>query len=103
MNDTGNEINLLKLDIEGFEFKVIENLIENDLIDIMNQITVEIHAARSIYLSKTDMESMLKSWKTMHSKGFQLVNYSPNWTMEREYSPNQQNYRNFDVTLIKPM
>ena len=98
MNDTGKMISILKLDIEGFEFRVLPTILENDMIDNINQLTLEIHGTQKL----EDMKSLLDVWKILQSKGFRIVNYSPNLTLERYYSLSSKNFLNFDITLIKP-
>ena len=97
MNDTGKMISILKLDIEGFEFRVLPTILENDMIDNINQLTLEVNGTQKL----EDMKSLLDVWKILQSKGFRIVNYSPNLTLERYYSPSNKNYLNFDITLIK--
>ena len=97
MNDTGKTISLLKLDIEGFEFRVLSYILENDMIDNIQQLTLEVHGTNM----QKDMKSLLDVWKILQSKGFRIVHYSPNLALERYYSPSNKNYLNFDITLIK--
>ena len=88
---------ILKLDIEGFEFRVLPSIIESDMIDNIHQLTLEVNGIQKL----EDMKSLLDVWKILQSKGFRIVNHSPNLTLERYYSPSNKNYLNFDITLIK--
>ena len=102
MNDKGKVMSILKLDVEGFEFRVMPYIVESGILDGINQITLEMHAeVNQIQHSVDDMKSILDSWKIMQSKGFRIVDYSPNLTLERWFSPAQRNYRNFDITFMK--
>ena len=97
MNDTGKMIRILKLDIEGFEFRVLPSILENNMIDKIQQLNLEVHGTQKL----EEMKTLLDVWKILQSKGFRIVNYSPNLTMERYHSPSSKNYLNFDITLIK--
>ena len=104
MNDKGKVISILKLDVEGFEFRVLPYIVESGILDSIHQITLEMHAeVTQIPQSSEDMKSILDSWKIMQSKGFRIVDYSPNLTLERSWKLSNygRNYRNFDITFIK--
>ena len=104
MNDTGKNISILKLDIEGFEFRVLHYIQENGMIDSIKQVTLEVHSDHSLDYTDDmldDMKTMLDVWKVLQFKGFRIINYSPNLTMERWNSRSNKNYRNFDITLTK--
>ena len=103
MSDTGKEMSILKLDIEGYEFRVLPYILNNDMIDNIKQLTLEVHGDNLWDYTEPmikDMKTLLDVWKIMQSKGFRIVNYSPNLTIERWYSRSSKNYRNFDITFI---
>lgn len=103
-NNTGETISILKLDIEGEEFRTLPNLIESNILDNILQLNVEVHAHSHLDItprSTDDMASMLENWKNMQSRGYRIVNYSPNLTMERYHSPGEKYYQFFDITLAK--
>ena len=93
MNDTGKQISILKLDVEGFEFRVLHSIQEN--VEYIKQLTLELHENKSW----EDKKAMLDVWKVLHSKSFRIINYSPNLTMERWSLRSDKNYHNFDITL----
>ena len=104
MNDKGKRISILKLDVEGFEFRVLPSIVESGILDSIHQITLEMHAeVTQIPQSLEDIKSILDCWKIMQSKGFRIVDYSPNLTLERSWKLSNygRNYRNFDITFIK--
>ena len=104
MSDTGKEMSILKLDIEGYEFRVLPYILNNDMIDDIKQLTLEVHGDNLWDYTEPmikDMKTLLDVWKIMQSKGFRIVNYSPNLAIERWYSRARKNYRNFDITFIK--
>ena len=104
MNDTGKEMSVLKLDIEGFEFRVLKNILDNDMIDNIKQFNLEVHSISSFDDKQIleDMKIMLEVWKILQAKGFRIVDYSPNLTIERWYTRRTNKYfRYFDITLIK--
>ena len=67
------------------------------MIDNIHQLTLEVNGIQKL----EDMKSLLDVWKILQSKGLRIVNYSPNLTLERYYSPSNKDYLNFDITLIK--
>ena len=102
--DTEEKINILKLDIEGEEFRTIPNLIDSNILDNIQQLNVEVHAHSHLDItprSMDEMASMLENWKQMQSRGYRIVNYNPNLTMEKYHSPGEKYYQFFDVTLVK--
>ena len=88
---------ILKLDIEGFEFRVLPSIIESDMIDNIHQLTLEVNGIQKL----EDMKSLLDVWKILQSNGFRIINYSPNLPLERYYSHSDKNYLSFGITLIK--
>ena len=80
MNDTRKDMSILKLDIEGLEFRVLPYILRNDMIDDIKQLTLEVHGDNLWDDTKPmlkDMKTLLDVWKIMQSKGFGIVNYSP--------------------------
>lgn len=98
MDDKGKNLNVLKLDIEGYEFSVLPKLIDSYLIDSIDQIIVEIHSNEGSERSYEDLNLLLRSVDTLKSIGFFIINYDPNLTMGRFSKPY---YFNFDITLMR--
>lgn len=98
MKDRGKNISILKLDIEGYEFSVLPQVIDSHIIDFIDQIIVEVHSDKHSERSLEDMQILIQSIDILKSSGFSIVNYDPNFTMGR--FPRQY-YPNFDITLIK--
>ena len=63
-----NRIDLLKIDIEGFEYQVLEEALDADL--LIGQICVEYHN----FLQGHSTWETLKSISLLYRKGFRLVN-----------------------------
>ena len=98
MNDTGKEITILKLDInDGFEVRVIADMIEKD-VSIPMQMIVKLNKPQR---SVENMESMLKSWKTLQSKGYSIFDYNPNQKTEADNLRSHAYYKKFDITILK--
>lgn len=101
MNDIGREITILKLDIDdGFEVRVITDMIEKD-VSIPMQIIVKLKESLLPQRSAENMESMLKSWKTLQSKGYSIFDYNPNQKTEADNLRSHAYYRKFDITIFK--
>jgi hypothetical protein len=107
MDDTGSKITILKLDVEGFEFKIIPQILKDGMFNIIDQIVFEVHSDYQNDLdyekdrSLEDMVSMLNNLQTFYVKGRRIVNYAPNLYIERKLSTSQKYYTNFDVTLMR--
>ena len=101
MGDRGSKITILKLDVEGSEFKVIPHLLRSNIFDLINQMNLEMHASFDIERNLEDMASMLKNFQKLYSKRRKIINYDPNLTIERMFSSSQNYYTNFDITVIK--
>jgi FkbM family methyltransferase len=63
-------VDLLKMDIEGFEYEVVDCILEND-IDV-KQICVEIHHGRMISIDKTVINAAALILKLFH-KGYRII------------------------------
>ena len=101
MNDTGKQISILKLDIDdGLEVRVIADMIEKDLVLPM-QIIVKMNESMLPQRSVENMESMLKSWKTLQSKGYSILDYNPNQKTEADNLRSYAYYKKFDITIFK--
>ena len=101
MNDTGKEITILKLDInDGFEVKLIADMIEKD-VSIPMQILVKLNESLLPKRSVENMESVLKSWKLLQSKGYSIFDYNPNQKTEADNLRSPAYYRKFDITIFK--
>ena len=99
MNDTGTTINVLKLDVEGFEFRVLPEILDSRVIDRIDQIVLEIHSDGAQERGLEDIKVFLQVVdKLKHEFGFSIVNYDPNLTMGRF---SRQYYPNFDITLLR--
>ena len=98
MNEGGKNSSILKLGIEGYEFSVLPQVIDSDIIDFIEQIVVEVHSDKHGERSLEDMQILIHGDDILRSSGFSIVNYDPNFTMGR--FPRQY-YPNFDITLIK--
>ena len=98
MNDTGRTINVLKLDVEGYEFRVIPEIIDSSMIDVIDQVVLEVHSDGSQERGPEDIKLFLQVIDNLkHEFGFSIINYDPNLTMGR--FPRQY-YPNFDITLL---
>jgi len=100
-NDLEKTIYILKLDVEGYEFQVLPQILERKVMNYIDQIIVEVHSNDHQDRSLEDMSSILKVITTMHSKGFSIVSYDPNLTIGSLFSSAQKYYSNFDITLSK--
>ena len=99
MNDTGITINVLKLDVEGYEFRVLPEMIDSRVIKIIDQIVLEIHSDGAQERGIEDIRTFLQVIdKLKHEFGFSSANYDPNLTMGRFL---RQYYPNFDITLLR--
>ena len=102
MHDRGKKIPILKLDVVGFEFKIIPQILKNDMANVIDQIVFEVHSDHQQKVrSSEDMMSMLNSLQKLYMKGRRIINYSPNLYIERKCSASQKYYTNFDVTLMR--
>ena len=101
MDDKGKNITILKLDVEGFEFKIIPQLLNDDMFNAIGQTIMEVHSDyQQKDRSSEDMMSMLNNLQSLYIKERRIVNYTPNLYIERKFSTSQKYYTNFDVTLI---
>ena len=100
MKDQGKRINLLKLDVEGFEFRVLEQIINSHMVRDIDQLIVEMHPDDGKERNNRDMTSILKILKELQYQGFYIANYSPNLIMGR-YFNSLQYYPYFDITLAR--
>ena len=100
MKDQGKRIQVLKLDVEGFEFRVLAQILQSPIVDFIDQFIVEIHPDDGNERNEHDMESIIKTLKGLQSQGFYIVHYSPNIIMGRHFYPLQY-YPYFDVTLAR--
>ena len=100
IGDTGKKISILKLDVEGHEFKILPQIYESNMLGFVDQIIVELHFS-DYYLNHNaeDMMGMLNSIKTLYSKGYKIISYDPNFTLGRMYSISKKYYTYFDITL----
>ena len=101
MDDRGKKITILKLDVEGYEFKIIPQILRGNIIDQIDQMVLEIHSNDQEERNLDDMRSMLSNLQNFVSKGRRIINYHPNLTIERMFSNSQSYYSNFDITVIK--
>jgi glutamine amidotransferase PdxT len=68
MNEFGHaHLDILKIDIEGFEYGVIEDIFENDL--SISQICVEFHH----FFDNIPFAQTRKAIKTLKNRGYDLV------------------------------
>ena len=101
MGDRGKKITILKLDVEGYEFKIIPQILRGNILDAIDQMILEIHSNDQEERNLEDMTSMLGNLQKLYSKGRRIINYDPNLTIERMFSNSQNYYPNFDITLIR--
>ena len=101
MDDTGKKISILKLDVEGFEFKIIPQILKDGILDVIDQMILEIHSDGQQERNLEDMTSMLINLQSLYLKGRRIMNYDPNLTIERMFSNSQNYFSNFDITVIK--
>merc|ERR1712141_428575 len=78
MNDSGKRLSILKLEIEGYEFSVLPQLIDSHIIDFIDQIVVEIHSDKHGERSLEEMQILIQGVNILKSNGFSIVNYDPN-------------------------
>ena len=95
-------ISILKLDVEGYEFQVLPQLLQRSMFNLICQTIVEIHSDNKNQRTGEDMTSMLKNLEALHEIGNRIIDYNPNFTMGRLFSSSQY-YTNFDITLHKNM
>lgn len=62
-----HKIDLLKIDIEGFEYEVLEDIIENNI--VVNQICVEFHH----FLPEIPKASTTKILKALKNMGYEII------------------------------
>ena len=99
MNDTERSINVLKLDVEGYEFRVLPEIIDSKIIDLIDQIVLEVHSDGAQERGLEDIKLFLQIiYNLKHEFGFSIVNYDPNLTMGRF---SRQYYPNLDITLLR--
>ena len=99
MNDTGRSITVLKLDVEGYEFRVLPEIIDSKIVDLLDQIVLEVHSDGAQERGLEDIKLFLQViYNLKHEFGFSIVNYDPNFTMGRF---SRQYYPNFDITLLR--
>ena len=102
MDDRGKSITILKLDVEGFEFKIIPHMLNDGMFNVIDQIILEVHSDyQQKDRSSEDMISMLNNLQNLYAKERRIVNYAPNLYIERKFSISQKYYTNFDITLIR--
>ena len=100
LNDEGKMISILKLDVEGYEFQVLPQLLQGSMFNLIYQTIVEIHSDDKNQRTDEDMTTMLKNLEALHGIGNRIIDYNPNFTMGRLFSSSQY-YTNFDITLHK--
>ena len=100
MDDRGKTVTILKLDVEGYEFKIIPQILRGNLLDFIDQMVLEIHSNDQEERNLEDMKSMLSNLQSLYSKRRRIINYDPNLTIERMFSNSQNYYSNFDITVI---
>ena len=101
MNDTGTKMTVLKLDVEGYEFRVLPNIISSHMIDFIEQMIIEIHSNGNNERSILDMNSIIQVVDKLELNGFTFVDYGPNLSRGRFLSTPTPYYSNFDVTFVK--
>ena len=100
MDDRGKKIAILKLDVEGYEFNIVPQILRDNMLDQIDQMVLEIHSNDQEERNLNDMRSMLSNLQNFVSKGRRIINYHPNLTIERIFSNSQSYYSNFDITVI---
>ena len=75
-------------------------MIEKDVLLPM-QIIVKMNESMLPQRSVENMESMLKSWKTLQSKGYSILDYNPNQKTEADNLRSHAYYKKFDITILK--
>ena len=100
LKDDENVISVLKLDVEGYEFKILPQLLQGTLLNQIRQIVAEIHSDDQTERKIEDMKSMLRNLHILHRKEYRVLSYNPNFVMGRLISSDQY-YTNFDVSLHK--
>ena len=72
-------------------------MIEKD-VSIPMQMIVKLNKPQR---SVENMESMLKSWKTLQSKGCSIFDYNANQMREQDNLRSHTYYKRFDITILK--
>ncbi len=101
MGDREKKISILKLDVEGFEFEIIPQILKDGFYDLIEQFTLEVHSDGQHERNLEDMTYMLNNLQSLYLKGLRIMNYDPNLTIERMFSNSQNYFSNFDITLIR--
>ena len=110
-DDVDKNINYLKIDIEGSEFKALPQWLENpEIMNKIDQIQIEIHTQIRPGVfhinSKQGLEELsvfLEAIQTMSKKyGFRIIDYFSNTCMSKNINSKGERYNtNFDITLYK--
>ena len=103
LRDDENTISILKLDVEGYEFQIIPQLLQGSMLESIRQIIVEVHSDDQNERNSEDMKSMINQLDTLHRLGYRVISYDPNFTMGRLFSGTDQYYPNFDLSFHKNM
>merc|ERR1712154_19953 len=81
LRDDEKTISILKLDVEGYEFQIIPQLLQGSTLDSIRQIIVEVHSDDQNERNQVDMKSMISNLDALHTKGYRVISYDPNYTM----------------------
>ena len=103
LGDDEKTISILKLDVEGYEFKIIPQLLQGSMLDSIRQIIIEVHSDDQNERIHAEMKSMMSNLDALHTKGYRVISYDPNFTIGRLFSTSDQYYSNFDVSIKKYM
>merc|ERR1712110_417540 len=106
MGDSGKNINILKLDVEGEEFYSIPQMLHSKILSYVDQIHLEVHMDE-VFSEWTDDRDLHKSrfldtiqlLSNCKEYGFRLIYYGPNLSLERRASKYNRYYSYFDIVL----
>ena len=105
MGDTGKKISILKVDIEGHEFKSAPQWLESDILATIDQIHLEVHVYKDLEndLDQDGENFLFAIWDMFSWHGFKIIHYEPNLIhTDRTLPGNGRIYTHFDIVLYKP-
>lgn len=99
LGHTGRHLDVLKMDVEGYEWNILDYLLKTNFFTNVNQFMLEYHLFPT-WPSRAEYPKFLKLYKTLHDNGFRKfvtalhpLNHNPNkFNIQADVAYINQNY-----------